>query len=173
MNATNHQLELGLDGDAASTAVEAAIVLPDYAVTEDSTPAAIIAWWDKLVAAFTQEAEAIRPELTYLESELAGLKGQRTGVSRRRAAQLRAARENLLARAEAVEFAAYGLFEGTLGEFSPRLIALMQAQGLDVPDDDEMAVAEFWDCLQRPAIEWCAELSLRDIIREFCDRNAA
>ena len=98
--------------------------MPAFVLTEERTPAEIVAWWDDL-------------------AEFAALKGARTSAKRRRAAQLRVERARLLGKAEAVGFEAYGTFEGTLSEFSPRLIRLIQAEGLDVADDDEMTVAVF------------------------------
>lgn len=162
------QLELPFEEPSeVPGAADEAVALPSFALSEDRTPAEIRAWWDALVATFTCAAKEAEQKAAPLEAELAGLKGVRTATARQRARFLRTEREQLLARAEAVEFAAYAAFEGALAEFSPRLITLMQAAGLDVADDDEMAVANFWECLERPAIEYCAEQPLRELVRDF------
>lgn len=146
---------------------EAPPVFPGFILTEERTPAEIVAWWDELVAVFTAVATAADARVAALDAELNHLKGARGIAERCRVARLRTERTQRLAAAEAVEFEAYGLFEGTLSEFSPRLIQMLQAEGMAIPDDDEMAVAVFWDCLQRPAIEHCAHLPLRQIARDF------
>ncbi len=163
------QLELALDDRTEATAELPA--LPSLALSADTTPGAILAWWDDLVEIFTRAADEAKGKLAPLRAELDALKAERTGEARRRTRRLREEEREILGAAEAVEFAAYGLFEGTLAEFSPQLIQMLQAEGLDIPDDDEMAVAEFRDCLQRPAIEWCAQMPLREIVRHFCAKE--
>lgn len=165
---TEAQLELSLE-NPSEPEIEAGLPeFPALELSEETTPAAILAWWDQLVEIFSRESDLAQPRLQSLRAENATAKSERTKEARGRIRRLRAEEEQILARIEAVEIEAYGLFEGTLSEFSPRLIRLFQAEGLDVPDDDEMAVAEFWDCLHRPAIEWCAQIPIREIARHFC-----
>jgi hypothetical protein len=86
---------------------------------------------------------------------------------------LREERELLFARAEDTEFRAYALFEQALNDFTPRLKELLRIEGIVVETDDDSTIADFWDCLQRPAIEYLASVPLREIAKRFCcERNA-
>ena len=159
------QLDLGLQEAASADPAEHTVRLQDFALTPESTPAAIVVWWDDLVQIFTTVAEQAKQEIVPIDAELTALSRPNSGEPRRRKRMLIEKKTALLDGAEAVEFEAYALFEATLSEFSPTLISPLQAAGLDIPDDYEMAVANFWDCLERPVIEHLADVPLREIIR--------
>ena len=161
------QLELGFAECTEPASGGEEMALPHFALTEEATPGQIVGWWDDLVARFRAERRAAEERAKPIEEKIAALKGQRTKEARAAVRRLREERDIWLARAEEVERTAYAMFEAALGEFAPRLIAMLQAEGLDIADDDEMATAVFWDCLQRPDIEYCAGMTLREIAKVF------
>lgn len=166
------QLELQLADQPETNDLEGRTLLPEFVIVDETTPGDLLRWWDDLVAIFTSEMERTKANAEPLTAELAKLKGQRTTEARRRAAKLREQRELLFARAEDTEFRAYALFEQALTDFTPRLKELLRAGGVAVEADDDSAIADFWDCLQRPAIEHYASLPLREIAKRFCcERN--
>lgn len=160
------QLELELSSDTPA-AIPAASPLPRYIVTPASTPGAILQWWDALVSGYVGNTDSAEVRAKAIEAEIALLRGNRDGASRRQIRALRAKCDEIRREAIAFEFEASALFEATLSEFSPALIAMLQAEGLAIPDDDEMSVACFWDCLQRPAIEYVANVPLSELAREY------
>lgn len=165
MNSSD-QLELELSCDAPA-ATSAASPLPQYVVTPASTPGAILAWWDTLTGLYVTNTEGAEARAKVLEDGIAALRGNRNGEARRRIRELRSQCDEIRAEAYAYEMQAYASFEAALGEFSPTLIGLLQAAGLQIADDDEMTVACFWDCLQRPAIEHVADDPLSKIAVAF------
>ena len=162
------QLALLFDDEPAPGPADEPVSLPQFFVSEEKTPGAIIDWWYELVGIFTAGAREAKTKVAPLEAEITALKGQRTGEARRRKAQLREERDRIFARAEATEFEAYGMFEAALEEFTPRLIELMKTEGVVLESDGESEIASFWDCLHRPDIEYCSDMPLREIVRHFC-----
>lgn len=162
------QLELALANDSAKSGPEERTPLPVLAIVDETTPGNLLQWWDDLVAIFTSEMEVANAKAEPLAAELAKLKGLRTTEARRRVTMLREERELLFARAEDTEFRAYAVFEQALNDFTPRLKELLRIEGIVVETDDDSAIADFWDCLQRPAIEYLASVPLRKIAKRFC-----
>lgn len=166
------ELELSSDTPAASPALSP---FPQYAITPSSTPGGIVRWWEKLTCLYVDNTEAAESRAKVLEAEMAALRGDRSGEARRRVRALRAQCDEIRSAACAYEHEAAATFEAALSEFSPALIAMLQAAGLPLADDDEMTVARFWDCLQRPAIEHVADDALFDIavaFARFCLKEA-
>jgi hypothetical protein len=168
------QLELELSSSDDGAAAEASpSPLPHYKIEMTSTPATIVAWWDALVVKIEEARELATSRAKPLHDQISALRGSRTGNARQRIRALRAQCEAVDADAEAVDFEAHALFEAALGEFSPALIRLLQAAGLSIPDDEEMAVAEFWDVLQRPAIEYVGQRPIADLARAYAEEVLA
>jgi hypothetical protein len=70
------QLELGFVGPEQSGPAEsAAIELPKFSLSEETTPAQIVAWWDGIVEIFTEKADRTKEVLKPIDAELAGIKG--------------------------------------------------------------------------------------------------
>lgn len=166
---TNNQLELELSSDDAAAVMPASVPspLPGYTITAASTPAAILAWWDTLTSLYMANTAAAEASAKSLEAEIASMRTDRSGEARRRKRALRVQCDEIRGKAIAHELVAYGMFEAALGEFSPASIAMLQAGGLAIADDDEMTVACFWDCLQRPAIEYVADMALSEIAAAY------
>lgn len=165
MNSTD-QLELELSSDTPA-ASPVASPLPEYVITPASTPGGILHWWETLTGLYVTNTENAEARVKVLESEIAALRRDRNGESRRRIRALRAQCDEIRSEACTYELQASAKFEAALGEFSPALIGMLQAAGLPIADDDEMTVARFWDCLQRPAIEHVADVPLSQLAVAF------
>lgn len=48
---------------------------PTFELSEETTPAAILAWWDQLVETFSRESDLAQPKLQSLRAEIAAAKG--------------------------------------------------------------------------------------------------
>lgn len=127
--------------------------LPALALNAQRTPTEIVAWWDELDALAAAAKRAAATACAPLLAELAALLAQTSATARRRAARWQAVCAQQRASAEAIAGTALAACEGSLAEFSPRLIAMLQAEGLEIADDDELVVAEFWVSLQPPLLE--------------------
>ncbi len=153
--------------DSAVSPCAAPVEFPAFALSEETTPAEILGWWDSIVEKIELAWQAGEKRAAPLTEELRGLKGKRDGASRRLAASLRARICDVMTAAKAVHGRGYALFETTIADFAPRLTKLIVDQGVVSDDDYETEVDDFWQCLQRPDIEHNSKMTLREIVKFF------
>ncbi|OAM91769.1 hypothetical protein OH491_24900 [Termitidicoccus mucosus] len=141
------------------------ITLPEFTLTENSTPRDIQTWWELMIITVEQERIAAKPRLDIIKSELKSLTGKLTWDQRERKKILRQKQDELGATANAMLGAFQRIFETTLEDFTPSLLAMLRETELKTEDNVLTAADEFWECLQRPDIEHVCQASLRDITR--------
>ena len=67
------QLALLFDEEPDPGPADEPISLPQFVVSEEKTPGAIIAWWCELVGIFTAEAREAKTKVAPLEAEITAL----------------------------------------------------------------------------------------------------
>jgi hypothetical protein len=144
------------------------IILPEFTLTEDSTPGDIQVYWEDLTAIAEQEQSDINSQLDCIKAELNTLVGKCSPEQRERKKILRQKEKNL----KTIAYSSIlGTFQTvlltTLEEFTPRLLDLLRETELETEEEILEAAEGFWECLERPAIEHVGHTSLRDIAHQW------
>ena len=134
---------------------------PGLTITETTTVAEILAWWDEMTVIWDGEDRKAQQVAEAADAEAKTLKGKRTPEAKQRKLELKLQVEEAAARADAAQCFATEVLQHAQEEFEPRAEALAATYGWTEP------LYELWGCLERPWIEEHSDKTMAEIVRLF------